>query len=158
MKSYLISLLAGLLFGASSAFLLTGCQTNANTGVHEFTPTGKLLARFGTSVAVGKVCENNPKHAARIAEIAGQIRVMSQDGMFSTVDAVMVEVDRRIRWENLTEGEASMVRDMLAALAAELKSRIGEQQLASAYLLTVSEIALWVEESARARIPSTNTP
>lgn len=133
------------------SFYFAGCAT-APSGARTFTPQGRLFAHLGTSIAVGKFCDANPHYTARVAQIAGEIRAMTADGVFSTVDDVMAAVAGKIHLGTLSAEEQAMLRDMLAALTAELKDRIPQAQITSEYLLTVSEIAGWIEDSARARL------
>jgi len=138
-----------MLFALS--FHFSGCMTTPE-GVRTFTPQGKLYGRLGASLAVAAFAAKEPEHLPRLADIAGQIRLQAADGAFSSVDAVFAAVREKIDWEKLHPADRPLIEDLLAALEAELRQRIPQVELASAHLLTVAEVAGWIEDSARARL------
>lgn len=147
-----------LLPGAGTTNVLTACLLSLSVVLGgcvngQLTPTGKLAGRLGASLAVGALCDKKPEYAARIAEIAGQVRMGAESGALTTVDLAIAAASDAIHWEKLTLEEQGLVRDLLAAVADELKTRLGSLELPADRLVTVAEVAGWIETSARNRIP-----
>lgn len=108
----------------------------------------KLIAQIGVSFAVGKVIENNPAYAPRIAEIAAHVVEIA--GQQSTSVPLVIQAARdAIDWEKLSPADTTLAKTLLLAVEVELQRRVSDGVLPEEMALAVAEVAGWIERAAR---------
>lgn len=105
-------------------------------------------ARITTTYATLKVIDDDADKAARVIEIATEVKTFASDDPEATVDALIVATRALIRWDRLDRADAILVDTLLLELARELKERLGAGVLPEAARLTVVMVADWVISAA----------
>jgi hypothetical protein len=133
MKTWLISIFAAV------ALSLSGCTTGS--------ALRPVAAQLAVQYATLKVIENNPDHAGRIAEISASVRAAAS-GQAATVAVIDSLIRAQIRWEKLSPADVNLVNILLLAVRAELEARVGSGVIDSQAMLTVAQVAGWIEQAA----------
>jgi hypothetical protein len=128
------------------SLLLPGCTTAGR-------PDTMLIAQVAVTYGVGKVLENNPDYAGRVAAIAAEVG-KAAGGEASTVSAVMQLARTKIDWSELTPADATLVNLLLITVEVELTKRVEAGVLSPEKALLVQEVAGWIENAARAYVPA----
>lgn len=135
----------GFAWIAGIATVQTGCTSTGQADT-------KLIAQLAVSYGVGKVLENNPDYAERVAAIADEVGEAA-GGEASTVDAVMQLAREKIDWAKLAPADANLVNILLITIEAELTKRVERGILSPDKALLVQEVAGWIATTARAYVP-----
>jgi hypothetical protein len=134
MKTWLISIFAAV------ALSLSGCTTGS--------ALRPVAAQLAVQYATLKVIENNPDHAGRIAEISASVRAAASGQAAATVAVIDSLIRAQIRWEKLSPADVNLVNILLLAVRAELEARVGSGVIDSQAMLTVAQVAGWIEQAA----------
>lgn len=137
--SAVVSFVVGLL-----GLLQSGCATSGDA-------RGKLVAQLAVQYAVGKVLENNPDYAPRVAAIAREVGAAA-GGEASTVSAVMALARAKIDFSKLSPADVTLVNTLLTVVEAELAARIDAGVLSPEKAASVKEVAGWIEQAALAYV------
>ena len=129
-----------------ASFVTSGCATTGDA-------RGKLIAQLAVQYAVGKVLENNPTYAPRVAQIAAEVGAAAGNEA-STVPLVMALVRGKIDFAKLSPADVTLVNALLTVVEAELTARIEGGVLSPDNAVKVREVAGWIEQAARAYVPS----
>lgn len=132
------------------AFAAPGCTTTGR-------PDAKIVAQLGVSYAVGKVIENNPTYAPRIAEIARHVGAAAS-GESSTVAAVIDLARAQVDFTGMSPADQTLVNTLLLAVQLELERRIEAGALPPDLAASVREVAGWIETAAVAYLPPAAAP
>lgn len=125
---------------AMAAFvIITGCAT-----LTEGNASSKLVAQY----AVIKVAQNDPAKAARIAEIAAQVKLYISDEESPTVDALVIAIRSQIEWSKLDPADTLLVNALLERLRTELTEYLGPDTLPEDLRLAATTVADWVIEAS----------
>ncbi|BET67170.1 hypothetical protein ASA1KI_20880 [Opitutales bacterium ASA1] len=144
MKITVLRLLPSVL--CLAVFVLTGCST-----VSERPAVAQLAVQYATL----KVIENNPAHAARVAEIAAFVRESAGNQTAPSVALLETAVRAQIDWSRLDAADTLLVDSLVSLVAAELSARLGDGPLAPEHVLVVAQVAGWIERAAAIGAPRT---
>lgn len=125
-----------------ASLLTSGCAITGEA-------RGRLVARIAVQYAVGKVVENNPGYAPRIAQIAAEVGAAAGDGASASVGAVMALARAKVDFSRLSPADVALVNTLLSVVEAELEARVAGGALSGELALRVKEVAGWIEEAAR---------
>jgi hypothetical protein len=138
MKSKIINILAVLAFACAALFALPACNSTATT------PAAKLVVQY----AVLKVADKNPQKAAKVADIAKEVRALAGSEGFNTVDLLVAAIRAKVDFSKLDAADTLLANALIDTVSAELKSRVGSEPLADGALLKVNEVAAWIIDAA----------
>lgn len=140
-QKFTLSIVALALTVGAYAFLSSGCSSANQADT-------KLIAQIAVQYGVGKVLENNPSYAQRVADIAGEVS-KAAGGESSTVAAVMELARSKIDWTKLSPADRTLVNTLLLTIQSELTRRIQDGVLSPEKALLVQEVAGWIEAAAK---------
>jgi len=123
-----------------------GCTTTGDART-------KLVAQIAVQYAVGKVIENNPSYAPRIAQIASEVGAVA-GGEASTVSAVIALARAKIDFGKLSPADVTLINTLLSVVEAELEARVSAGVLSPEKAASVREVAGWIEQAALSFVPS----
>jgi len=126
-----------------------GCGTTTNQQDQT-----KLIAKVAVSYVTMKIIERNPQYVARIIAITEAVKQASSGSSVSTVALLDTYIRAQIDWSKLPPADSMVIGILLDEVKVQLESRIGTGQLTGANLLIVSEIAGWIEDSAKLAQPT----
>jgi hypothetical protein len=143
MRTYFISLLAALLLA------FTGCTTS-----NSLQP---VAAQLAVQYATLKVLEDHPEYGPRIIEITQHVRAVASGDAAATVSVIDSLIRSQIDWKKLNQSpaDALMVNTLLLAIRSELETRIGNGIIDEKAMLTIAQVAGWIEEAAASTVPRT---
>lgn len=113
-----------LLFSMFLVFSVTGCQSLAQGDQRS-----ELIAEVAIKVATAKVisrADDPGGKAQRIIDIATQAKQLAEGGTLALVDDLHDEVNQRIDWAALDEGDTLLVQALISGVRAELKVRVDD--------------------------------
>ena len=139
MRTHLIATVAAVL-------LLAGCKSP-----NSLQPIAEQLA---IQYATLKVLENNPDYSPRIVEITRHVREVASGDASATVEVIDGLIRSQINWAKLAPSDAMIVNTLLLAIRSELEARIGNGILDPEALLTVAQVATWIEQAAASTLPA----
>ena len=117
-------ILVALVFSMAAVFGLAGCKSLA-----EGDQRSELVATVAIQVATSKVINRSGDPAAkaqRIIDIATQAKQLAEGGTLALVDDLHDEVNQRIDWAALDEGDTLLVQALISGVRAELKVRVDD--------------------------------
>lgn len=126
------------LMAALAAFSLSACAV-----LTEGNADAKLIVQY----SVIKVAENDKAKAARIAEIATEVKKYSGGETLITVELLVEAIRNEIRWDELDAADALLVNALLERLRSELVERLGDGVLPEDLRLAVDVLAGWIIEA-----------
>lgn len=97
-----------------------------------------------------KIVDGDPVRAARVREIAAQVREYASNEALLTIDLLMVEIRRHVPWERLSPVDTTLIEALLIELRTRLVERYGETPLPADLQLSVETVSGWVILAARA--------
>jgi len=136
----ILSLVAGLCFS------LTGCA-----GLAEGDQRSELIATVAIKVATSKVISRSDDPAAkaeRIIDIARTAKGLAEGGSVALVDDLHDEVNQRIDWAALDEGDTLLVQALISGVRAELKVRVDDNLIEGDALIVLQLVLDNIIESA----------
>ncbi len=139
-------LLVGLLAVCVSLFTVA-CNTTVGTDQQQ------IIAKLAVQYAVIKVVENNPAKAARVVDIAREVRDLAGKDGANTVDLLMALVRAKVDFSKLDAADTLLANALIDTIGAQLKERVGAGTLGTDKLPIVAEVANWVIEGAGAVHP-----
>jgi len=138
MRTHLVATIAAVLF-------LSGCASNS---------LQPIAAQLAIQYATLKVLENNPDYAPRVVEITRHVREVASGDASATVEVIDGLIRSQIDWSKLAPSDAMIVNTLLLAIRSELEARIGNGILDPEALLTVAQVATWIEQAAASTLPA----
>ena len=131
MRKFLLAALVG-------GFFVSGCAA-----LQEGNADAKLVTQYATL----KVADGDPAKAARIAEIASEVRRYVTDAEALTVDALIVAIRAEVNWSSLDAADTLLVNALLERLRVELIEYLGPEQIPEDLRLAATTVADWVIEA-----------
>lgn len=129
-----------ILTAALAAFILSACASLTE---------GNTDAKLITQYAVIKVAQGDPEKAARIEEIATEVKRYASGEAFLTVDLLIAAIRDQVRFDRLDAADTLLVNALLDKLRAELVDRFGEEPLPEDLQLAVDVVSGWVIQASR---------
>lgn len=120
-------------------FLLSGCA---------FLQEHESEARIATTYATLKVIGEDSERAARVVEIATEVRAIASGDPEATVALLIGEARELIKWDRLDAADTVLVDTLLVELEVRLIDVLGDDILPEDARVTVQTIADWVIRAA----------
>ena len=112
--------------------------------IEERPETVRLIVQAATL----KVIDGDPDKAARVVEIASDVRRISSATPELTVSALITTVRGLIKWGDLEAEQVLLVEALLLELQYRLEDRLGPEPLPEQLRLTVNQITTWIIDTA----------
>jgi C4-type Zn-finger protein len=125
------------------ALTLAGCTT---------TSIPPIAAQVAVQYATLRVLEDHPEYAPRILEITSSVRQAAAGDASATVAMIDSLIRSQINWSKLSPADAMVVNTLLLAIRSELEQRIGSGVLDSQAMLTIAQVATWIEQAAASTV------
>lgn len=114
-----------------------------------FLQESERTTRVTVIYATLKVIDDDDEKAARVAEIATEVKRYAENIEVLTVEALIDETRRQIRWENLDAADTLLVDTLLLELKDRLTERFDGTDVPDDIVLTVVKVANWVIDATR---------
>jgi hypothetical protein len=128
----------------AAPILQTGCTTTDRS----------VVVHIGVSYAVAKVVKGDAAKAQRIIAISSAVRAIAGGEAANSVALLDTYIRSKIDWTKLKPEDAMLANLLLAEIKIVLEKKVGTGPLDSAKLLVVAEVAGWIEDAARAAVPT----
>jgi len=127
--------------------ILAGCQAVRQTIIDN-----PEISRAIVEWATIKFVKDHPTRAARVVEIANQVKAASSGEEFDTVETLMIFIGSKINWDKLAPEDQPLARLLLATISRALSDRIGTGKLTGPDILIVNDVANWIAGAASAYV------
>jgi hypothetical protein len=140
MKTKITSMLALGAFAFCALFSFSGCETTSGQQ--------KIVAKLAVQYAVLKVVDRHPEKAARIVEIAKEVKALAGADGANTVDLLVVLIKSKVNFSKLDAADTLLANALIETIGEQLRERVGSGTLGTDKLPIVAEVATWVIEGA----------